>query len=122
VDPTGQVRMENGTDFTEFLKYTDRLVVRGNSEPDERSQVDLNTITQSLGRYPKHRIITSLGLWSKNYDPNTPDDQMSALPVADFQSALHGIGGGDLWITPSFLMTGAHWQALQDFWGSQPKK
>ncbi len=121
VFPSGKVRVENGTDFSLFLEHADRLVVRGSSDPEDRSQAALNAITQYLARFPQHRIISSLGLWSKDYDPDTPRDQMSALPVADFQSALQGIGAVDLWITPSFLMSGAHWQALQEFWSSQSK-
>jgi hypothetical protein len=122
VYPSGMVRVENGTDFSLFLEYADRLVVRGSSNPEGRSQVALNAITQYLAHFPERRIITSIGLWSKDYDPDTPRNQMSALPAADFQSALQGTGAVDLWITPSFLMTGAHWQALEDFWSSQPKK
>jgi hypothetical protein len=122
VAPSGQVLLENGTNFTEFLKYADRLVVRGSSDPDERSQAAMQAISQYLARYPGNRIITSLGLWSQDYDSDTPRDQMAALSVADFNSALQGIGKEDLWITPSFLMTSAHWQALEDFWTSQPKK
>ncbi len=121
VDPSGQVLVENGTDFTQFLKYADRLVVRGNNDPNERSQAAMHAISQYLARYPKHRIITSIGLWSQDYASNTPRNQMTALTVADFNSALQGLGNGDLWITPSFLMTNAHWQALEDFWNRQAK-
>ena len=121
VTSSGQVLLENGTDFTEFLKYADRLIVRGSNESDERSQAAMQAISQYLARYPANRIITSLGLWSQDYDSDTPRDQMTALPLADFNSALQGIGNEDLWITPSFLMTSAHWQALEDFWSSQPK-
>ena len=117
--PSGKVRVENGTDFSLFLEFADRLVVRGSSDPDDRSQAAMNAITQYLQRYPQNRIITSIGLWSRDYDPDTPRDQMSAVSVADFHSALHWMGG-DLWITPSFLMTAAHWQALKDFWASHP--
>ena len=120
VDPSGQVRLENGTDFSEFLKYADRLVVRGSSDPDERSQTAMHAISLYLERYPKNRVIISLGLWSQDYETDTPRQQMVALSVADFQSALQGTAGG-LWITPSFLMTDAHWQALKDFWSNQPK-
>ena len=120
VDPSGQVQVENGTDFSEFLEYADRLVVQGSSNPDERSQTAINTIKQFLARYQTNRIITSLGLWSQDYSSGTPRDQMLAISVADFQSALQGYGG-DLWITPSFLMTSANWQVLEGFWASQPK-
>jgi hypothetical protein len=41
---------------------------------------------------------------------------MSALPAEDFKAAIHETEG-NLWITPSFLMTGAHWQALEEYWG-----
>ena len=115
VDPSGQVMLENGTDFGLFLKFADRLVVRSSSDPAERSQVALNAIAQYLKRYPEHRIITSIGLWSQDYDPDTPRNKMAAFPVAHFQSALLGVGAGDLWITPSFLMTPAHWLALANF-------
>jgi hypothetical protein len=121
LDSSGRVLVENGTDFTEFLKYADRLVVRGNNDPGERSQAALTAISQYLKQYPSHRVITGIGLWRKDYDPNTPRDQMTVLPVGDLKSALQGIGKEDLWITPSFLMTGAHWQVLEDFWNSQPK-
>lgn len=119
VDPSGQVLVENGPDLDRFLEYADRLVVRGRSDPDDRSQPSMDAMTQYLRRYPEKRIITGLGLWSQNYGPGTAKTRMSALSIGDFQSALRGVGK-DLWITPSFLMTPAHWQALKDFWGSQP--
>ena len=121
VDPSGHVRVENGTDFNQLLEHADRLVVQGSSDPAERSQAAMNAIKQYLARYQKNRIITSLGLWSQDYSLGTPMGQMSAISVADFQSELQEYGG-DLWITPSFLMTTADWQALTNFWASQPKK
>jgi hypothetical protein len=117
LDPSGQVRVENGTDFSLFLKYADRLVVRTSSDPAERSQAGMQAITQYLKRFPENRMITCIGLWSQDYDADTPKDRMSAFSVANFQSELQEVGG-DVWITPSFLMTPAHWQALQYFWGS----
>ena len=121
VDRSGQVLVENGSDFTEFLKYADRLVVRVNSDPHDLSQATMNAITQYLARFPAHRIIASIGLWRNDYGSDIPKDQMDTLPVADFESVLEGIGGGDVWITPSFLMTEGHWQALDAFWDSQSK-
>jgi len=121
VDRSGHVRVENGTDFSHFLDYADRLVVQGSSDPDERSQTAIKAIDQYLARYQKNRIISSLGLWSQDYSLDTPRDQMLTLSVADFQSELQGLGG-DLWITPTFLMTAADWQALENIWTSQPNQ
>ncbi len=121
VDPSGQVFVKNGTDINLFLEYADRLVVRGSSDPDGRSQSSINTIAQYLARHQKNRLILSIGLWDKDYDTGTPGNQMSALSAADFQSALRG-GTTNLWVTPSFLMSNAHWQILDEFWGNQPNQ
>ena len=118
-DPTGQVFVENGADFNLFLKYADRLVVRGGSDPAVRSQASMKAITNYLARYPKNQVITGLGLWSRDYDQSTPKSLMTGIPVAEFQSALQGVGG-NLWVTPSFLMTESNWQALADHWNSSP--
>jgi len=121
VEPSGQVLVKNGTDINSFLGYVDRLVVRGSSDPNSRSQSSMNAIAQYLARYQKNRLILSIGLWDKDYDIGTPGNQMSALSVADFQSALQG-GATNLWVTPSFLMSNAHWQTLHDFWQNQPNQ
>jgi hypothetical protein len=118
-DPSGQVLIDNGTDFNHFLSYVDRLVVRDGSDPDDRSLSFLKTIRQYLSTFPKNRIITCISLWSKDYPPETTRDQMLAFSASDFQSVLQGIGS-DLWITPSFMMSDAHWQVLKDFWNVQP--
>ena len=118
VDPGGWVVLENGTDPDQFLKYADRLVMRCSNDPDERTQTALAAISQYLSRYPENRIVPGLGLWARDYDSDTPREQMSALPLADFQSALQW-SGRDLWITPSFLMNAADWQVLKDFWNGQ---
>jgi hypothetical protein len=121
VDPSGQVLVRNGTDINLFLEYADRLVVRGSSDPDSRSPSAMNAIVQYLARYQKNRLILSIGLWDKDYDSGTLRNQMSALSAADFQSALQS-GAKDLWVTPSFLMSSAHWQILDKFWGSPPSQ
>jgi hypothetical protein len=115
LDSSGQVIFENGTDPALFLKYADRLVVIGDNNADMRIS-SITAITQYLKRFPQDRTIIGFGLWSKDYDPGTSKDQMSALPAENFRAAIHGTDG-DLWITPSFLMTGAHWQVLEGNWG-----
>ena len=52
------------------------------------------------------RVILSLGLWAANQRTITPAQLELALA-----SAREG-GLNDFWITPSLLMSDAHWQAL----------
>jgi basic membrane lipoprotein Med (substrate-binding protein (PBP1-ABC) superfamily) len=67
----------------------------------------------------------SVGLWDKDYDPSVLKSQMSAISAADLQTSLQSTTQGgmtDQWVTPSFLMSDAHWQVLKDFWSNQPTK
>ena len=121
VDSSGHVFVRNGTDINLFLKYADRLVVRGSNDPASRSQSSMNAIAKYMTTYRKNGLILTLGLWDKDYDSGTPGNQMSSISVADFQAILQG-DATNLWITPSFLMSDAHWQILDKIWGNQPKK
>jgi hypothetical protein len=125
MDSEGQVFVNNGTDFNLFLIYADRLIVRGSYEPNGRSPQAMSAVAQYLAHYQNGRVIMSVGLWDKDYDPGVSKSQMSAISAADFQTALQSTTQGgmtDLWVTPSFLMSNAHWQVLEDFWSSQPDK
>jgi len=118
VDSAGQVFVNNGTDFNLFLTYADRLVVRGSNDPEGRSPQAMSAIGQYLDHYQNGRVIMSVGLWDKDYDPTMSKSQMSAISASDFQTSLQSTTQGgmtDLWITPSFLMTDAHWLVLEDF-------
>jgi hypothetical protein len=125
VDSEGQVFVSNGTDLNLFLTYADRLVVRGSNEPNGRSPQAMSAIGQYLDHYQNGRVIMSVGLWDKDYDPAVLKSQMSAISASDFQTSLQSTTQGgmtDLWITPSFLMTDAHWLVLEDFLKSLPDK
>ncbi|MFH1523361.1 MAG: hypothetical protein ABIF04_00175 [Chloroflexota bacterium] len=123
VDSEGQVYVNNGTDFNLFLVSADRLIVRGSNEPDGRTPQAMSAIGQYLDHYQNGRVIMGVGLWDKDYDPTMSKSQMLTISAPDFQTALQStVQGGmtDLWITPSFLMSDAHWHVLKDFWDSQP--
>jgi len=119
VDSEGQVFVYNGTDFNLFLVYADRLIVRGSNDPDGRSPQATSAIAQYLAHYQNGRVIMSMGLWDRDYDPDVPKNQMLSTSAADFQLALQAAGWGgaaDLLVTPSFLISDAHWQVLKGFW------
>jgi hypothetical protein len=114
LNASGQVLFANGTDPDMFLKFADRLVVSGNNEPEDRL-LSMKAIVQYLKTFPQDRTIIAVGLWSRDYDPGTLRDQMSALSADTFEAAVHTADGA-VWVTPSFLMTGVHWQVLEDSW------
>jgi hypothetical protein len=122
VGSAGQIYIKNGTDFNLFLKYADRLVVWGNRDLGANPQTVLSTVANTLAPFGANRTILMIGLWDKNYDYGIPNSQMAPIPAAEFQSALQAASQGgatDIWITPSFLMTPAHWQDLKAVWGGK---
>ncbi len=125
VGADGTVTVSNGTDLGLLLQHADRVVVWGNHDLDGQSQSALRNVAKYLARYGKGRVILSIGLWDKNYDVDVPNAQMSAISAQDFQTGLQAAGQGgatDIWITPSFLMSDAHWQVLTQYWSVPPSK
>ncbi len=119
VDSSGQVFVNNGTDFNLFLIYADRLIIWNNRDPNGRSPQAMSATAQYLAHYQNGRAILSVGLWDKDYPPGVSKNQMLSISTADFQSALQAAGQGgasDLLVTPSFLISDAHWQVLKGYW------
>jgi hypothetical protein len=119
VDSEGRVFVNNGTDFNLFLLYADRLIVRGSYDPMGRDPQAMSAIAEYLEHYQNGRVIMSIGLWDKDYDPGVSKDQMSSISATDFQSVLQAVnedGVEDMLVTPSFLISDAHWQVLKDSW------
>ncbi|MCX6034147.1 MAG: hypothetical protein NTV38_04105 [Chloroflexi bacterium] len=119
VDSEGQVFANKGTDFNLFLVYADRLIVRCSYDPNSRNPQAISEIAQYLAHYQYGRVIMSIGLWDKDYDPGVAKSEMSSISAAVFQSVLQAAsqaGVEDYLVTPSFLMSDAHWQVLEEFW------
>jgi len=119
VAPDGHVFINNGTDIGQLLQHVDRVIIWGNRDLDGHSQQALEAVAQYINRYGNDRIVLSIGAWDKKYDPEVPNSQMSSMSAADFQTALQTAvqsGARDLWITPSFLLSEADWQALKAQW------
>ncbi|HTX90022.1 MAG TPA: hypothetical protein VMC09_02300 [Anaerolineales bacterium] len=119
VSPAGQVIVENGTNYAELIKHVDRLVVRGSNAEEGRNPAAMEAIARYLKSYDQNRIILAIGLWDQDYTYGTPKDEMHSVSPAEFQYALEAAGrggAGNLWVTPSFLMTTQHWEVLDIYW------
>jgi hypothetical protein len=121
-DKSGNVIVYNGTDIQMLLKYADRIILRGNSAPDGRSPQAISALAKYASRYDQNRVILGIGLWNQDYyDLSTPRNEMNAIPIVDFQSALQAAsqnGAADLIVMPSFLMTSNYWEVLKQNWYS----
>jgi hypothetical protein len=119
-DPSGNVIVHNGTDIPMLLKYADRIILRGSNEADGRTPQAMRALAQFTSRYDPKRVILSIGLWEQDYyDLGTPRNEMKAISVTDFQSALQAAGqngAADLLVMPSFLMTSNYWEVLKQNW------
>ncbi len=103
---------EHGTRYDILLEQADRIVIWDyfalNGYPPEYNQPLAQFLLQRVG----DRAIFSIGLWDKNNTTITPA-QLEAGILAAQQGGMQ-----DLWITPSLLMTDAHWAVLQRLWGT----
>jgi len=64
-------------------------------------------------RYDAQRFILSQGMWNGRGGAIPPNELQTAL-----QRAREG-GLANLWVTPSQLMSDAHWASLPEAWGTQ---
>lgn len=103
---------EHGTRYDILLEQADRIVVWnyfGLSGVGAEYSEGLARILAGLG---PGRIILSVGLWG-NGSSTLSAEQLSAA----LQAARRG-GMEDAWVTPSLLMTDAHWAVLEAFWAA----
>jgi hypothetical protein len=103
---------DHGTRYDILLEQADRVVIWDyfalNGYRPEFSQ----NLAELLVQKTDGRAILSIGLWAKNDQTITPAQLEAAI-----LSAQKG-GMQDIWITPSLLMTDAHWEVLRRLWGS----
>lgn len=122
LDENGNVVVENGTDLTAFMQYTDRLVVWGNRELSGQSPKSIAKVANYLLNLSTGKVILMLGLWDRLYSTDVPKDQMTAIQPGDLLIMLQSAdqaGVQDYWITPSFLMSQPYWSLLDNLWGSR---
>jgi hypothetical protein len=103
---------DHGTRYDILLEQADRVVIWDyfalNGYKPEYSQ----NLAEIFLQKTDGRAILSIGLWAKNNKTITPTQLESAI-----LSAQTG-GMQDIWITPSLMMTDAHWEVLKRLWGS----
>ncbi len=119
LDPAGKVWLQNGTDYDQFLKYADKLLVWGNYNMEGRALGAIVNVAYYLTRLDPERVILMIGLWAENYPSDTPKQDMEAIPAEDLHTALSAAGQGEiksLGVVPSFLLGDEHWQVLQEMW------
>ena len=108
-DPTTNL---HGTDYNVVLQHTDRLVVWGYFGLDGSDPQDFFQYAKYLLTFGAKHVILSIGLWDDT-DPSITCDELREAILASQSGGL-----GNLWVTPSTLMTDAHWQELNDIWGA----
>jgi hypothetical protein len=119
VDDRGYVYTKNGVNFDTLLRNADRLLVWGSYNQDEHKSEILSSIGAYIARRDPDHVIMTIGLWNRNYDVNTPKASMSPIPVTDLEIALKKAkqgGATNFFITPSFLLSDAHWKTLAEGW------
>jgi hypothetical protein len=107
-DPTTNL---HGTDYNVVLQHTDRLVIWGYFGLDGTDPQDFFEDAQYLLTFGARHVILSIGLWDST-DPSITCEELRAAILACQAGGL-----GNIWVTPSTLMTDAHWQELDDIWG-----
>lgn len=109
--------LEHGHHYPVMLAHADRLIIWAYSDLAGYPPTYLAEIATHLKTtYDPERIIISPGLWGRNGRLISPDDL--GISVA---SAIRG-GLPHLWVTPSHLMTPAHWQAVGEGWSPTVKR
>ncbi len=104
--------IEHGTSYDVFLEEADRVVIWNyfalNGYKPEYSQ----NLAEIFLQKTNGRAILSIGLWGKNDQTITPAELEAAI------LATQKGGIQDIWITPSLMMSDAHWEVLRRLWGS----
>ena len=110
VNNQNQFTNQSGVQLDVMLQKVDKLVVWCYYSLDGNSPDVMKITAQALQKYGPGRIILSIGLWGPN---NTVMD--ASLLQQGIQSAQEG-GISNMWVTPSTLMDGSHWQVLANLW------
>jgi cellulose synthase/poly-beta-1,6-N-acetylglucosamine synthase-like glycosyltransferase len=97
---------DSGLDYTRVLRQADRIVVWDYFAMEGRGPAVSEDLARDLSmNFPADRVFLSVGLWAPS----------GAVDPRSLQSALeHALRGGipNIWITPNYLLTRAHWSAV----------
>ncbi|MGD0003636.1 MAG: hypothetical protein ABSE06_05335 [Anaerolineaceae bacterium] len=110
VDNQTQFTNESGEQLDTMLQKVDKLVVWCYYYLDGNPPDAMKITALALQKYGAEHIILSIGLWGPN---NTVMD--ATMLQQGIQSAQQG-GIPNMWVTPSTLMDGSHWQVLANLW------
>ena len=101
----------HGTNYNIVLQHTDRLVVWGYFGLDGTDPQEFYNYAQFLLTFGAKHVILSVGLWDATDPTVTCEELREAI------EACQAGGLANIWVTPSTLMTDAHWQELDQIWG-----
>jgi hypothetical protein len=101
----------HGTNYNIVLQHTDRLVVWGYFGLDGTDPQEFFNYAQFLLTFGVKHMILSFGLWDATEPAITCDELRAAIEASEAG------GMANIWVTPSTMMTDAHWQELDQIWG-----
>ena len=97
---------DSGLDYELVLRHADRIIVWDYFAMENRDPAVSEEIARDLSaRFPPDRVFLSIGLWAPG----------GSVDPRSLRSALeHSLKGGiqNIWITPNYLLTAAHWSAV----------
>jgi hypothetical protein len=111
LDNLNKMTNEHGTNYHVVLEHTDKLVLWAYYDLDHFPPALFEQVAALENKLGKDRFILSLGLWDEALPQTRPEK------FSEYLTAAEKYGINDFWITPSTLMTEAHWQVLKKLWG-----
>jgi hypothetical protein len=112
LDDLNHMTNEHGTNYKVVLEHTDKLVLWAYYDLDHFPPALFAQVADLEKKLGKDRFILSLGLWDEKL-PQTRSETFKEYLLAAEKNGIN-----DLWITPSTLMTDAHWQVLKEVWSN----
>jgi hypothetical protein len=102
---------EYGHHYATVLQAVDRVIVWGYTDLAGYRPTYAGEIAAYLAEhYRSSQVILSIGLWGQGQETMTPTTLAEAVASTVVTRIPH------TWITPTYLMTEAHWQALIKAW------
>lgn len=101
---------ESGQDYERFLAHADRLVLWNYFGLSAYGPAYTSEIAAAVERYGPARVIISLGLWA---------DGDAVVPPDELDEALAAVGASPIpnsWVTPSHMLSDAHWAVIAERW------
>ncbi len=103
-------RKDAGQDYGLLAERADRLVLWNYFDNVTDTSPSTRDLAAAFAARSRGRDILSIGLWGRDDSTITPEKLNAAA-----KEAVEG-GSTAVWVTPSDLMTDAHWKALAEAW------